>query len=286
MRIATVSERLNVWTADGWADVERTSGRFSADPQQIYPRWDEFREWAVQFSGEHSDKAADVTPERGAPAPRPRQVFAIGLNYRDHAAEAGLAEPESPPTFTKFPSCLTGPVTTLSLPSENVDWEVELVAVIGRRAEKVSAESGWDYIAGLSVGQDFSERVVQTAGPAPQFSLGKSFPGFGPMGPCLVTADEFADADDLGIECVLNGESVQKARTSAMIFPVPELVARLSAVCQLLPGDVIFTGTPAGVGTARNPQCFLAPGDDVVSRIEGIGSLHQTCVAASPSPAG
>ena len=288
MRIATVDGRLNLWTSSGWVDVEQTSALFPADPQLIYPRWDEFRTWAALLETgppDPSEVTADAQASWGAPSPRPRQVFAIGLNYRDHAAEAGLAEPDSPPTFTKFPSCITGPVTTLTLPSPNVDWEVELVAVIGRRAENVAVERAWDHIAGLSVGQDFSERVVQTAGPAPQFSLGKSFPGFGPIGPCLVTPDEFDHLDDLEIECVLNGESVQKARTSAMIFSVPELVSRLSAVCPLLPGDVIFTGTPAGVGVARNPRCFLAPGDEVVSRIEGIGSLHQTCAAAMPSSA-
>ncbi len=288
MRIATVDGRLNIWTANGWADVEQTSGRFSADPQEIYLLWDEFCTWAGQLELGASDgsAAAEGVPVTwGAPSPRPRQVFAIALNYRDHAAEAGLPLPDSPPTFTKFPSCITGPVTTLTLPSANVDWEVELVAVVGRRAEKVPAERAWDHVAGLSVGQDFSERVMQTAGLAPQFSLSKSFPGFGPIGPCLVTPNEFGNPDDLALECVLNGERVQNARTSAMIFSVPELVARLSAVCPLLPGDLIFTGTPAGVGTARTPKRFLASGDEVVSRIEGIGILHQTCVAATPSTA-
>jgi 2-keto-4-pentenoate hydratase/2-oxohepta-3-ene-1,7-dioic acid hydratase in catechol pathway len=289
MRIATKDGRLIVGTSDGWVDVERRSDhRFSSDPQEIYPRWAEFRSWTDRLELGVADALDDDGAERanwGAPCPRPRQVFAIGLNYRDHAAEAGLAVPDSPPTFTKFPSCITGPVTTLTLPSSNVDWEVELVAVIGLQADHVPIERAWDHVAGLSVGQDFSERVVQVAGPAPQFSLGKSFPGFGPIGPCLVTLDEFGDPDDLELECVLNGERVQKARTSAMIFSVPELIARLSAICPLLPGDVIFTGTPAGVGMASDPQCFLAPGDEVISRVEGIGALHQTCVGATPSTA-
>src|ERR1700677_2889792 len=129
MRIATMDGRLNVWTSSGWVDVERTSGRFSFDPQEIYPRWAEFRAWADRLelgAPDSSGEVADVTAARGAPSPRPRQVFSIVLNYRDHAAEAGLAVPDSPPTFTKFPSCITGPVTTLSLPSSYVDWEVEL----------------------------------------------------------------------------------------------------------------------------------------------------------------
>src|SRR5947209_6471438 len=125
--------------------------------------------------------------------------------------------------------------------------DVERVAVIGRHAHRVSRQDAWEYVAGLSVGQDISERVLQLAGSPPQFSLGKSYPGFAPIGPVLVTPDEVADKDDLELGCSVNGEQVQKGRTSEMVFPVPELIARLSAVAPLLPGDVVFTGTPAGV---------------------------------------
>jgi 2,4-didehydro-3-deoxy-L-rhamnonate hydrolase len=287
MRIATLADRLVLVVAETAGtravDVESASrGRFGPDPQGVFDRWEEFTGWASELS---VDDAEPVSPfpsgDRavGAPAPRPRQVFAIGLNYRSHAAESDLQVPRQPPTFTKFPSCLAGPYGDLVLPSGSVDWEVELVAVIGRRADRVAAEDGWSHVAGVAVGQDFSERAVQTAGPAPQFSLGKSFPGFGPFGPCLVTPDELADPDDLPIECTLNGEIVQKDRTSSLLFPVPELVARLSAVCTLYPGDVVFTGTPAGVGMVRTPPRFLQPGDEVVSRIEGVGELRHRCVA-------
>jgi 2-keto-4-pentenoate hydratase/2-oxohepta-3-ene-1,7-dioic acid hydratase in catechol pathway len=129
------------------------------------------------------------------------------------------------------------------------------------------------------VGQDFSERDVQRLGPVPQFSMGKSFPGFGPTGPWLVTVDEFRDPDDLGLECLVNGETVQKSRTSAMIVPIPQLIERLSAICPLFPGDLIFSGTPAGVGMGRTPEVYLKPGDIVLSRIDGIGELRQSCVA-------
>jgi 2-keto-4-pentenoate hydratase/2-oxohepta-3-ene-1,7-dioic acid hydratase in catechol pathway len=212
----------------------------------------------------------------GSPAPAPRQVFGVGLNYRSHAAESGFAVPDqAPPVFTKFPSCITGPYGEIALPpGGHTDWEVELVAVIGRHAWQVPAGEGWAHVAGLAVGQDISERIVQMAGPSPQFSLGKSFPGFGPVGPWLVTVDEFADPDDLELGCSLNGEQMQKARTSDLIFGVPQLVAQLSAVLPLLPGDVIFTGTPAGVGLGRSPQRWLAPGDELRSYVEGIGSLH------------
>ncbi|GAA1959470.1 fumarylacetoacetate hydrolase family protein [Amycolatopsis minnesotensis] len=276
MKTTTRSGRMCLALGDKVIDVERASGgRFPADPLAVFERWTEFVEWGRATT----DGPAASAGLAGSPSPTPRQVFAIGLNYREHAEEAGLAPPESPATFTKFATSLTGPDTQLALPSAFVDWEAELVVVIGRRAEKVVAEQAWRHVAGLSAGQDFSERVVQSAGPVPQFSLGKSFPGFSPTGPVLVTADEFADPDDLAIECLVNGESVQKARTSSLVFPVAELIALLSSVCPLLPGDLIFTGTPAGVGHARTPRRYLRPGDEVVTRIEGIGQLRQTCVA-------
>lgn len=277
MRTTTRSGRMCLVTGENVIDVERASaGRFPADPLTVFERWPEFVEWAQGTADGPAAPAGQVS----GPSPAPRQVFAIGLNYRDHAEESGLGLPETPATFTKFVTSITGPRTQLRLPSEFVDWEAELVVVIGRRTERVAAEDAWRQVAGLTVGQDFSERIVQSAGPVPQFSLGKSFPGFAPTGPVLVTADEFADPDDLGIECLVNGESVQKSRTSSMVFGVGELIARLSAVCPLLPGDLIFTGTPAGVGAARTPRRFLRPGDEVVTRVEGIGELRQSCIAA------
>lgn len=281
MRMASVARRLTLLSTGGKGiDVARHSDhRFSSDPQAVYERWEEVRGWAADVGRTTDGTAGAVVTSDvlGPPAPTPRQVFAIGLNYTDHAKEAGLELPDAPPTFTKFPTCVTGPYGELPLPSGAVDWEVELVVVMGRQAYRVEEEKAWEYVAGLTVGQDFSEREVQLAGPAPQFSLGKSFPAFGPIGPWLVTPDEFDDPDDLELSCTVNGEEVQMARTSSMIFPVPELIARLSAVCPLLPGDLIFTGTPSGVGGARDPRTFLAPGDVVVSRIEGIGEIRQHC---------
>ncbi len=155
-----------------------------------------------------------------------------------------------------------------------MDWEVELVAVIGTGGHRIPEDHAWRHIAGLTVGQDLSERHVQMLGTPPQFSLAKSFPGFGPIGPVLVTPDEFTDPDDLEITGALNGAIVQQARTKDMIFPIPELVARISAICPLLPGDLIFTGTPAGVGNRMTPPRYLRPGDELVSRAEGIGELR------------
>jgi 2,4-diketo-3-deoxy-L-fuconate hydrolase len=196
MRIGRAQGRLVIIGGDGVTDVAAASGgEFSADPDQVFAVWDRFTEWAGRHAGGRTGPL--VPGDLGAPVLTPAQVFGIGLNYREHAAESGVDAPAVPPVFTKFRSCLTGPYAAVELPSDRVDWEVELVAVIGRPAERVPEEKAWSYVAGLMVGQDLSERTVQLAGPVPQFSLGKSFPGFGPTGPWLVTPDELPDADDL-----------------------------------------------------------------------------------------
>jgi len=279
MRVARVSGRLSVLVDGGAVDVESASGgRFAADPDDVMVRWDELRDWAAGYGG--GGEVVPYTPgDLGAPLLRPAQVFGIGLNYRDHAAESGVGVPAAPAVFTKFRTCLTGPYDAVRLPSEQVDWEVELVVVIGRRAEHVREEHAWSFVAGVTVGQDLSERSVQLAGPVPQFSLGKSFPGFGPFGPAIVTPDELADPDDLELACYLDDEVLQKSRTRDMVFSVPELVARLSAVCPLLPGDLIFTGTPPGVGMARTPPRYLTAGTTLVSSIENLGELRNPLVA-------
>jgi 2-keto-4-pentenoate hydratase/2-oxohepta-3-ene-1,7-dioic acid hydratase in catechol pathway len=279
VRIATVSGRLTLVREEGGIDVETASaGRFGADPQAVYGQWKTFRAWADDAPSRGA--ALIDRNELGAPAPRPTQVFGIGMNYRDHAAETGLALPASPATFTKFPTCLTAPFADIVLPSEAVDWEVELVVVIGVRAHHVSPSSAWQHVAGVTVGQDLSERVVQFSSGG-QFSLGKSFPGFGPTGPWLVTPDELADPDDLELGCSIDGHEVQKSRTSQMVFGVPELIARLSAVLPLLPGDLIFTGTPAGIGATRQPPQFLRPGQVLTSYLEGVGTIANRLVAPS-----
>ncbi len=285
MRIGTISGRLSLVSGDRALDVERASnGRFAADPDLIFGRWRDFTDWAATRSATDGEP---FTPDLvGPPVSRPAQIFGIGLNYRAHASEAGVAQvPASPAVFTKFVSSITGPYDTVTLPSDKVDWEVELVAVIGERAHEVSEKDAWRHVAGLTIGQDLSERAVQLAGPVPQFSLGKSYPGFSPIGPVIVTPDEFSDPDDLALGCSLDGEVLQDGRTKDLIFSVPELVARLSNVLPLLPGDLIFTGTPSGVGMARDPQRYLPPGATLVSTIDGIGELRTPLVAGPRYPA-
>ncbi|MFB7087876.1 fumarylacetoacetate hydrolase family protein [Streptomyces sp. NPDC056296] len=288
MRVANINGRLALRGTDGFIDVAAASeGRFGPDPQQAFEHWDDLVAWARQTLARPQEipDAARIGTTDGAvwgpPVPRPAQVFAVGLNYRDHVIESGLEIPQEPAVFTKFATSLTGHERPVELPEGLVDWETELVAVIGRRCHRATRETAWSYVAALTVGQDLSERRLQLTGPAPQFSLGKSYPGFAPLGPELVSTDEFTDPDDLELGCMLEGgEVLQKSRTSDMIFDVPELVTRLSAVCPLLPGDLIFTGTPAGVGGARNPQKFLAPGDVLVTWIEGIGTLRNPMLAS------
>jgi 2-keto-4-pentenoate hydratase/2-oxohepta-3-ene-1,7-dioic acid hydratase in catechol pathway len=282
VRVANLGGRLALVTADGARalDVQGASGgRFDSSPQRIYDEWAEFVSWADRVD---LAAAEPFSPsELGAPAPAPRQVFAIGLNYRAHAAESHFDVPDEPTVmFTKWPSCITGPVTTVELPpGGHTDWEVELVAVIGRSAHRVAQSQAWDHVAGLTVGQDLSERITQTSGPSPQFSLGKSLPGFGPTGPWLVTPDEFDNPDDLELGCTIDGEQMQKGRTRDLVFSVPALVSRLSHKLPLLPGDLLFTGTPAGVGLGRTPPRYLAPGEELVSYVRGIGELRQRFVA-------
>jgi 2,4-diketo-3-deoxy-L-fuconate hydrolase len=271
-------------SADGQVrviDVQHASGgRWGPDPGAVLRDWQLFHEWASQRTADDAHQVTVHLGDLGPPVPAPGQVFAIGLNYRGHADETGFAVPPLPATFTKFPSCLAGPHAELVLSGDTVDWEVELVAVIGKTASSVTARHAWDHVAGVMVGQDFSDRTVQMTGAAPQFSLGKSFTGYGPTGPWLVTCDELANPDDLGLTCAVNGEIVQQARTSQMVFSVPRLIEILSAICTLHPGDLIFTGTPAGVAMGSETGSYLTPGDEVVSWIEGVGELRTRCTAA------
>jgi 2,4-didehydro-3-deoxy-L-rhamnonate hydrolase len=284
MRLAVVNSRLALVDERGAIDVAAVSaGAFSPEPQAVYQQWARFTGWYAANAA--AIRTAEATPYRaaelGAPVPEPRQMFGIGMNYRAHAAEAGLATPDSDPVvFAKFQSSVTGPAATVELPSEAVDYEAELVVVIGARAHRVTSQGAWAHVAGLTLGQDLSERLVQFRGPTPQFSLGKSYPGFSPIGPVLVTPDEFADPDNIEIGCTLNGQQMQKGRTDDLIFSVPLLIESLSAVVPLLPGDLIFTGTPSGIGWARDPKVVLRPGDRLVTHAEVIGEMTTTFTAA------
>ncbi|MBB4682608.1 fumarylacetoacetate hydrolase family protein [Amycolatopsis jiangsuensis] len=287
MRIANLDGRATLIVGERGTEkaidlATASDGRFGPDLPSVYPAWDDVTRWAATFDPAGFEAAEVDRARLGPPSPAPRQVFAIGLNYDAHAAESGFDRPtDLPPVFTKYVSSFSGPDSEVVLPpGGHVDWEVELVAVIGHWASGIAESEAWAHIAGLTVGQDLSERVSQLRGPAPQFGLGKSFAGFSPQGPWLVTPDEFRHRDDLELGCSLDGEEVQKGRTRDLIFPVAKVIAGLSQTVTLYPGDVVFTGTPAGVGVGREPQRFIQAGEKLDSWIEGIGELHQRFVAA------
>jgi 2-keto-4-pentenoate hydratase/2-oxohepta-3-ene-1,7-dioic acid hydratase in catechol pathway len=275
-----VGGRFELRPAATVADIATASGgRFGPSVEEVLSRWEEFRAWAQ--SAPDLGVATPLAVERLGPVvASPRQVFAVGLNYRAHAQEAGMGIPNVPLVFTKFPSCVAGPFTDVPVPTPQVDWEVEVTVVVGSGGHHISAADAWSRLAGVTCAQDYSARDTQFASNAnAQFSLGKSYPAFLPLGPLLVTPDEYADPDAIGLSCSVNGVQRQSSNTSDLIFGVPELVEYISSICSLLPGDLILTGTPAGVGMGLDPQVFLRPGDEVVSRVDLVGEMRQRCVA-------
>jgi 2,4-didehydro-3-deoxy-L-rhamnonate hydrolase len=232
---------------------------------------------ALEHAGERVPlERARVLP----PVPAPPKLIGIGLNYRDHAAESGQPIPEKPVVFAKYPTALAGPGAVIRIPpdTEKVDYEVELAVVIARRVRDVEPEQALDAVFGYAVFNDVSARDVQFS-EGGQWTRAKSFDGFAPMGPCLVTADEVGDPQRLSLATRVNGETLQQGNTAEMIFSVAEIVSFLSRGATLLPGDVIATGTPAGVGMAHDPPRFLQPGDEVECEVEGLGILRNPVAA-------
>lgn len=214
-----------------------------------------------------------------APVQRPGKIWAIGLNYADHIAESNMATPERQVWFTKAITSINGPSDPILIAKDtvNTDYEVELVAIIGKRAKHVSAENAAEYIFGYCVGNDVTERMWQHAGP--QWSLGKSFDTHAPIGPWITTADEVGDPHALDLTCSVNGELRQNSSTQNLVFNIWQQIEHLSAAMTLEPGDVIFTGTPGGIGAAMDPRQFLQAGDVVRCEIEKLGHIEATMAA-------
>lgn len=219
---------------------------------------------------------AGELPQLLPPIVDPQKLICVGLNYADHAKETGAHVGEEPVIFNKLPTTLRGHGQPIELPSlsTKVDYEAELVVVIGRQARNIEPSAAWDYVAGYTCGNDVSARDWQTGKPGRQWLLGKSFDSFAPVGPALVTRDEVPQPGQLPIELRLNGEVMQDSSTRELIFGIDFLVSYLSRVCTLEPGDLLFTGTPPGVGFARQPPVFLQAGDVVEVSIEGVGVLR------------
>jgi 2-keto-4-pentenoate hydratase/2-oxohepta-3-ene-1,7-dioic acid hydratase in catechol pathway len=215
-----------------------------------------------------------------SPVPDPPKIICLGLNYRDHAAESGMEIPKEPILFSKYATALVGHQAEIVLPevSTEVDYEAELVVVIGAGGRFIPRERALEHVAGYTIGHDVSARDWQLNKPGKQWMAGKTFDTFAPVGPALVTADEVADPHNLGIRLRLNGKTMQDSTTSQLIFGVDEVVAYLSQIFTLEPGDLIFTGTPPGVGMARKPPVWLQPGDVVEVEIDGLGVLRNPVV--------
>jgi 2-keto-4-pentenoate hydratase/2-oxohepta-3-ene-1,7-dioic acid hydratase in catechol pathway len=214
-----------------------------------------------------------------APIANPPRVFAIGLNYRDHAKESGMEIPTTPVVFFKLTTAIIGPGEPIVLPrnSSQPDYEAEFAFVIGKGGYRIPASAWREHVFGYTIVNDVSARDVQFA--SSQWSMSKSFPTFCPLGPAIVTADEIADPHQLDISLEIDGEVLQHSNTRELVFKIPDLIEHLSSITPLLPGDIISTGTPPGVGLGRNPKRWLRPGETVTITIEGIGSLTNPVVA-------
>jgi 2,4-didehydro-3-deoxy-L-rhamnonate hydrolase len=279
IRLCSVDGRAMLESGGRVIDVEkRSGGKFGSDPMSVFTRWTEFHSWAANQSETPADPLLSSV-KLGLCVPRPRAVFGIGVNYQDHVEEAKLEMPKVPMVFTKFPSCLAAHTDDIPLTSNRVDWEAELVVVMAKGGYNIKAADAMGAIAGFTCGQDISDRRAQFSDKPPQFSLGKSGKAFGPIGPWVVSLDAFANPQDLAIGCDINGESMQSSRTSKMLFSIPQLIEYVSKWVELAPGDLLFTGTPAGVGSVRDPRRYLAAGELITTRIEGIGEMNNRCVA-------
>ena len=283
MKLANLRGRATLVVDEGIIDVEKASnGRFSSRTDTLVGDLEELSAWFESAKPALSESISSAhvmrDPDLGPVISQPGQVFAIGLNYRTHALEMGLTLPTKPMVFTKFPSSVAGANATFPIVSPKTDWESELVVVFGKRGRHVTETDALRFVAGYCVGQDLSDRELQLLGSPAQFSLGKSYENFTPFGPWLTSADEVEDPNNLEISCEVNGERQQNSNTSDMVFSVAELISYLSSVVEVRPGDIMFTGSPHGVGQGQTPPRFLTAGDVLETTIEGLGALRNVAV--------
>ncbi|MCI0641301.1 MAG: fumarylacetoacetate hydrolase family protein [Gemmataceae bacterium] len=286
MRFATIhtwaGPRAALQLGDSFVDLHASEPNLPASVRQILEGGPEYLQVAQEVAERpDSMKYEAAKVKYYAPVHDPRKIVCIGLNYKDHAAESGAPIPKEPILFSKYPTALVGHGEPIVLPpvSQEVDYEAELVIIVGRRGRNIPATQAMDFVAGYTVGHDVSARDWQLKKDGKQWMVGKTFDTFAPAGPTLVTADEVANPHNLAIKLRLNGQTMQDSSTSQLIFGVPELIAYLSQVFTIEPGDLIYTGTPPGVGFAKKPPLFLKAGDVVEVEIEGLGVLRNPVVA-------
>jgi len=274
-KLANIVGRAALIDGENYYDLETISnGDFDKDTSSALNNLEGLKKLSSGLSeAEPTGSLKDVRID--APVSAPKNCFAVGLNYRNHAEEAGMDIPVVPMIFTKHTTCLVGPNSDIEMRSDHVDYEAELVVVIGKPGKDINKDNAWDHVAGLCIGQDISDRKVQFSSKPPQFNLGKSFDTFGPIGPYLVSPDGLKDKQSLQIECKVNEEIRQKDNTNDLIFDIPSIISYLSEIVTLNTGDVIFTGTPGGVGVMEGK--FLKEGDIVTTSIKGLGVLKNTC---------
>jgi 2,4-didehydro-3-deoxy-L-rhamnonate hydrolase len=278
-RLANIDGRSALIRGDHYFDLAAASDeQLSIDPMHALGQPERLRQLSATLD-QRAPTGLLTDARLGPPVPRPQKSFGIGLNYVDHAAEGSMELPKNPLVFTKFPSCLVGPNADVEMRSDYCDYEGELVVVIGTGGKDIAPANAWEHVIGLMVGQDISDRKAQFAANPPHFDLGKSFDTFGPIGPVLVSLDEIECLDDLRVTTTVNGDERQNDAVTNMVFNIPTLIGYLSQITTLVTGDLIFTGTPAGVGAAQGK--FLVDGDTITTTIEGIGRLTNRCVRSS-----
>ena len=273
---ANVNGRSALIRENSFFDLEAISdGAVSSDPMEALTTPEALHDLSANLDNFAASGSVDDVV-LGAPVPRPTNSFGIGLNYQTHVDEAAMETPDVPMVFAKLPTCITGPTSDVQMRSGECDYEGELVVVIGPGGKDINEDQGWEHVVGLTVGQDFSDRGAQFMNTPAQFTLGKSMDSFGPTGPVLVSTDSFPDPADLELRTWVNEELRQQDRTSSLIFSIPKLIAFISRFVTLKTGDLIFTGTPEGVGFRNG--VFLTDGDVVRTSIEGIGTLENRCI--------
>lgn len=283
MRLANLAGRSTIVTDEGLIDVASSSrGAFSPSVDRCLDQLDELRSWYSSSTPTVDERVAPASlygdRRLGPVVTAPPQIFAIGLNYRAHAEEMNMTVPEHPMVFAKFASSLCGAYDEIPVPSATTDFEAELVVVIGTAARDLDVDAALGVVAGYCVGQDVSERTLQRRGPTPQYPLAKSYRNFSPVGPWLTTADDVAEPNALAIRCAVNDVTYQNESTDDMIFSVAQILSYLSSIVELRTGDLVFTGSPRGVGQGQKPPVFLRSGDRLVTEIEGLGRLENRVV--------